>query len=108
MWNPFVGDPIVGPLLHSVGLGILFPVFWIVLLVWTFASKALGLWYAARNCQRVWFVVFMLVHTIGILEMIYLKWYQKDRHDGNTRLFPFLKGWMQRAREMVSSRASDK
>lgn len=109
MWNPLVGDPVIGPLLHTVGLGILFPIFWIVLIVWTFAWKGIGLWHAARNRQRGWFVAFLLVHTVGILEIVYLKWYAKDRNgSGPSTLFPFLKDWHHTAREMVSSRAGEK
>lgn len=47
--------------------------FIIVLLVaWSIVWKALALWKSARAGSKVWFVVFLLVNTVGILEMIYL------------------------------------
>ena len=104
MWNPLVGDPIIGPMLHTVGLGFLFPVLFVVLGVWAFAWKAAGLWYAARNKQRVWFVVFLLVHTLGILEIVYLKWHQKDKNaEGSNEVFPFLKDWVAKGRQVVAT-----
>ena len=32
----------------------------------------LGLWFAARKNQKVWFVVIALSNTMGIIEIIYL------------------------------------
>lgn len=92
MWNPLMGDPVIGPFMHSLGLGMLFPVFVIALALWVFAWKAIGLYHAARNGQRIWFVVLMLVHTVGILEIIYLKWFQKDMNAAGQRgkVFPFI------------------
>lgn len=48
-------------------------VFVIVFLVaWSIVWKALALWKSARLGSKVWFVVFLLVNTAGILEIIYL------------------------------------
>ncbi|MCI0597647.1 DUF5652 family protein [Candidatus Parcubacteria bacterium] len=93
MWNPLLGDPLVGPLVAGLGLGILFPFVFLLLIVWTFAWKAIALWHAARNRQRIWFVVLLLVpNTLGILEIIYLKWFEKNENKkGTTDLFPFIK-----------------
>ena len=43
-----------------------------VVAVWTFFWKGLALWQASRRDQRVWFVVLLVVSTLGILEIIYL------------------------------------
>jgi hypothetical protein len=43
-----------------------------VLAVWTLFWKAMALWKSARSSHRVWFVIFMLVNTAGILELLYL------------------------------------
>ncbi len=109
MWNPLVGDPVIGPVLHMLGLGILFPAFFILLIVWSFAWKGLGLWYAGRNKQRYWFIAFLLIHTAGVLEIIYLKWYMKDENGkGSPTLFPFAKPWLMKAREYFSSPVPEK
>lgn len=44
----------------------------LILGVWTLFWKAMALWRAARKSHRVWFVIFMIVNTAGILELIYL------------------------------------
>jgi methionyl-tRNA synthetase len=44
----------------------------LVLLVWSMIWKGLALWKAAHREQKVWFVVFLIVNTCGILEIIYL------------------------------------
>jgi methionyl-tRNA synthetase len=44
----------------------------LLLLVWTLPWKGLALWRAARSHDRVWFVVLLVVQTVGILEIVYL------------------------------------
>lgn len=48
-----------------------------VLIVWTLCIKGLALWRAARNGHTAWFVVLLIVNTLGILELIYLLSYSK-------------------------------
>ena len=51
---------------------------WILpLAIWDVVWKGIGLWHAARNGQKNWFVALMVLNTAGILPMIYLKWFQK-------------------------------
>ncbi len=50
------------------GLGI--TVFFI-LIVWSFIWKGLALWRSARRGDKVWFIIFLIVNTVGILEIIY-------------------------------------
>lgn len=45
---------------------------WIPLLVWSLIWKGIALWKAARLSSKGWFVVLLLVNTIGILEIIYI------------------------------------
>ena len=45
-------------------------------LIWTIVWKAVASWRAARNGHLVWFVVFFIVNTIGILPIVYLAWFQ--------------------------------
>ena len=46
------------------------------ILIWTIVWKAVAAWKAARRGHLVWFVVFFIVNTIGILPIIYLAWFQ--------------------------------
>jgi hypothetical protein len=47
---------------------------WLIIpiLIWSFIWKGLALWKAARLEQKAWFVVLLLVNTLGILEILYL------------------------------------
>ena len=44
----------------------------LVVLVWSFIWKGIALWKSARNGSKLWFIIFLLVNTIGILEIIYI------------------------------------
>lgn len=50
-----------------------------VALVWSIIWKGMALWHSARNMQKVWFVVILVVNTVGILEIIYLLGFKKPR-----------------------------
>jgi hypothetical protein len=43
-----------------------------VLMLWEIIWKAFGLWYAARNDHSIWFVVILVVNSVGIIPIIYL------------------------------------
>lgn len=49
-----------------------FPFFVIPLMLWSVVWTGLALWNAARRGEKWWFIFFMLVHTAGILEILYL------------------------------------
>ena len=44
----------------------------LVLTVWELIWKSIALWRAARNYHQVWFAVFVIFSTAGILPIIYL------------------------------------
>ena len=43
-----------------------------VITVWSTLLKGIALWRAANLKQRNWFIVMLIVNTIGILELVYL------------------------------------
>jgi methionyl-tRNA synthetase len=43
-----------------------------ILLLATLALKGYSLWYAAKKDQKWWFIILLVVNTLGILEIIYL------------------------------------
>jgi methionyl-tRNA synthetase len=51
-----------------------------VILLWSVFWKGLALWNSARKNQRVWFVVALVVNTVGVLEIIYLAFFKKDKN----------------------------
>jgi uncharacterized membrane protein len=44
----------------------------IALLAWTLIWKGLALWKAARKESKPWFIVLLLVNTVGLLEILYI------------------------------------
>jgi hypothetical protein len=44
----------------------------IILGLWTLFWKGTALWHAARGNDSIWFIVLMVVNSVGILEIIYL------------------------------------
>ena len=51
-----------------------------IVLVWSFIWKGLALWNSARNHQKAWFVILLIVNTLGILEIIYLLFFRKNQN----------------------------
>ena len=51
----------------------------IVFIIWSLFWKGLSMWKAARNNQRWWFVTLLIISTGGLLEIIYLAFFQKKR-----------------------------
>ncbi len=57
---------------------------WIVILIlvlvaWSLAWKGVALWKSARNDQTAWFVVMLIVNTLGILEIVYIFAFSKKQ-----------------------------
>jgi len=48
------------------------PGFFIPFVVWSAVWTGLALWHAARRCEKWWFIFFLLVHTAGVVEILYL------------------------------------
>lgn len=65
MW--FINMPVWAPALFVVMVP-----FILAFILWAVVWKGLALWHAARRKEPVWFIVFLLVNTLGILEIIYL------------------------------------
>lgn len=48
-----------------------------IVLLWSLIWKALALWKAAAKKQIIWFIVFLFVNTLGILEILYIYVFSK-------------------------------
>lgn len=55
------------------------PVLIFIILFWTITLKGIALWRAAREHQRNWFIVILVISSLGILELIYLFRFSKKR-----------------------------
>jgi uncharacterized membrane protein YagU involved in acid resistance len=68
------------PALSSLGLpefAVLFAIFFAI--PWSFLWKGIALWKAARNGSKVWYVVLLLINTLGILEILYIFVFSKKQ-----------------------------
>ncbi len=50
-----------------------------ILAIWELIWKAIALWKSARNKQIGWFVVLAILNSAGILEIIYILFFQKKK-----------------------------
>jgi methionyl-tRNA synthetase len=66
-------NPFFGP-----GLGLLFGATILLMVLWSLIWKGIALWHSARNKQKVWFIVLLIVNTLGILEIIYILFFRKN------------------------------
>ena len=47
--------------------------------IWTIPWKGVALWKAARNGQKAWFVIMLVVNTVAILEILYIFFFSKRK-----------------------------
>jgi len=51
----------------------------VLLILWDAIWKSIALWKAARNNQLSWFIVFLIFNTVGILPIVYIKFFQRKK-----------------------------
>jgi hypothetical protein len=56
-----------------------FPITFYALTLWSLIWKGLALWRAAAGKQRNWFIAILALNTVGILEIVFLFKFAKDR-----------------------------
>ena len=59
-----------------IGIGILF----VLLILWSLVWKGIALWKAARQDDQVWFVILLVINTIGILDILYIYFFSKKKN----------------------------
>ena len=55
-----------------MGLGAGLTAIIVILFIWDFIWKGIGMWKAARLGQKGWFVAIFILNTLGILPIIYI------------------------------------
>jgi len=50
-----------------------------LLAIWSLVWQGVALWKAARNDERYWFLALLLIHTAGILDILYLFVFAKNK-----------------------------
>ena len=46
-------------------------------LIWTIYWKYHAIWYAVKHEEKWWFLAFLVINTLGILEILYLYYFSK-------------------------------
>lgn len=63
-----------------LGILALIPPFLIVIVaIWSIFWKGLALWRSSQNKQKYWFIALLIVNTVGLLEIIYLAFFQRQK-----------------------------
>ncbi len=70
-WQDFMSGSV--PSSFSGDMGVLFAVFMLWSLVW----KGMSLWKASQNKSKPWFVVLLVINTLGILDILYIYIFSK-------------------------------
>lgn len=70
-WQSFYGGPVSPGFFGVAGLLL------VIVVLWTLVWKGMALWKAAREGSKVWFVVLLLVNTVGLLDILYLYVFSK-------------------------------
>jgi len=55
------------------------PLLIVAALVWSLVWKGLALWKSARKGSKRWFIVLLVVNTVGILEILYIFLFSKTK-----------------------------
>lgn len=53
------------------------PLIQILIIAWVLTWKGLALWKSAGLRQKYWFMIFLVLNTFGILEIVYLAFISK-------------------------------
>lgn len=53
--------------------------FFIPLTIWSLFWKGYALWTAAKKDSKPWFVALLIINTMGILEILYIYIFSKDK-----------------------------
>ncbi len=57
-----------------------------ILVVWSAVWKGISLWKSGRNNQLAWFILLFIINTVGILEIIYLAFFQKPKPEARVQI----------------------
>ncbi|HVA96335.1 MAG TPA: DUF5652 family protein [Candidatus Acidoferrales bacterium] len=52
----------------------------ILIVIWEIIWKVIAFWKAARRNQLYWYIAIAIFNTVGILPIIYILFFQKDRN----------------------------
>ena len=56
-----------------------FMVLFLILVLWELIWKGIGLWKAARNEEKYWFIAILIINSLGIVPILYIYVFQKGK-----------------------------
>lgn len=59
-----------------------------VMIAWTLPWKGIALWKAAKNNNKIWFVVLFLLNTLAILDIIYIVFIGNEKKEEEAKISP--------------------
>ena len=65
---------------YSIPLWLIF-----VAVAWSLIWKGLALWKSARRSSMTWFIILLVVNTLGILEILYIFLFSEIKLDDKTK-----------------------
>lgn len=51
----------------------------VAIALWDAVWKAIAMWFSARRGQLVWYICILIFNTAGILPIVYLLFFKKER-----------------------------
>ena len=54
-------------------------IWFLAVAVWTIIWKGMALWKSANKGSKPWFIVFLVINTLGILEILYIYVFSEHR-----------------------------
>lgn len=58
------------------------PEFFTIFMIWSFFWKGMALWKSANKRHLIWFIILLLVNTLGLLEIAYVFFLNRWDIDG--------------------------
>ena len=53
----------------------------VILVIWSLIWKGIALWRAARKGDTAWYVLMLILNTIGIVEIFYIIFFSKTKKE---------------------------
>lgn len=54
---------------------------WVIwlMIIWSIPWKGVALWRSARLNSKLWFIVLLIVNTLGVLEILYIFFFSRKK-----------------------------
>jgi hypothetical protein len=58
----------------------------VAITIWVTIWKGIALWFAAGKKQKKWFIVLLVLNTLGLLPIIYLIWFKNSKKGSKVKI----------------------